>query len=154
MAAENTQITGADEASTEDDRRQVSSDLQQVADQASSPEQAPQQQKGRPRGRPFQPGESGNPGGRPRGGAEVRELAKKQTRPAIEALINAMKTAKSPRDRVAAATALLDRAWGRPSQEMGITVSDGDDGGGCVILPQEHDPGCTCTCSSTIPSEY
>ena len=66
-------------------------------------------------GRPFPRGVSGNPGGRPRAVLDVQELARAHTPDAIRALVAAL---DSPRERVAAACALLDRAWGRPAQPL------------------------------------
>lgn len=75
-----------------------------------------------PRGKPFQPGsdERRNAGGRPKEVGHVKELAKEQTEKAIATLmeIHADKTQPAPA-RVAAAQALLDRAWGKPSQAIG-----------------------------------
>ena len=67
-------------------------------------------------GRPGNPnwvkGVSGNPGGRPRAALDVQELARAHTPEAIRALVAAL---DSPRERVNAACALLDRGWGRPA---------------------------------------
>ena len=67
-------------------------------------------------GRPFKKGQSGNPGGRPKVVAEIRHLARERGPEAIAALVMVMKEGKSEAARVAAATALLDRGWGRPMQ--------------------------------------
>lgn len=77
-------------------------------------------------GKPFPKGRSGNPGGRPRAELDVQELARAHTPDAIAALVAAL---TSPRERVAAATALLDRAWGRPTQHVG-----GDAGGAPLCI--------------------
>lgn len=61
----------------------------------------------------FQPGQSGNPGGRPKN--HVQSIARKHTGVAIEALVEAL---KNPKERVPAAIALLDRGWGRPMQPL------------------------------------
>lgn len=67
------------------------------------------------RGRPFPRGKSGNPGGRPKVIAHVRDLAREHTAVAIATLVSVMKNAKSPlAARVAAANAILDRGYGRP----------------------------------------
>jgi hypothetical protein len=39
---------------------------------------------------PFKPGQSGNPGGRPKGWAEVNALARQHTAAAIEALVKSL----------------------------------------------------------------
>jgi hypothetical protein len=70
-------------------------------------------------GRPFQKGRSGNPGGRPKVVAEVKELARKHTGKAIETLVSIMDNPKAaPAARVSAANALLDRGYGKPPQHI------------------------------------
>ena len=70
-------------------------------------------------GKPFQKGQSGNPGGRPKVVAEVKELARKHTGKAIETLVSIMANPKAaPAARVSAANALLDRGYGRPAQHI------------------------------------
>lgn len=66
----------------------------------------------------FRPGQSGNPGGRPKENERVKALAREHTEAAIQALVDAL---SSPKERVAAATALLDRAYGRPTQAVDLT---------------------------------
>jgi hypothetical protein len=63
----------------------------------------------------FKPGVSGNPGGRPKAVKAVEEAA-----------------------RVAAATALLDRAWGRPMQRQDVT-SQGERIGYVIAAPDEDE---------------
>lgn len=64
----------------------------------------------------FQPGVSGNPGGRPKSDATIRELAKQHTEEALLILVEIAMNKKSPPSaRVHAACALLDRGWGKPS---------------------------------------
>jgi hypothetical protein len=72
----------------------------------------------------FQPGQSGNPGGRPKAAHHIRDLARQHTEAAVLALVEAL-AAKSERTRVAAAEALLDRGWGRPMQAVEHTGSEG-----------------------------
>ena len=68
----------------------------------------------------WKPGVSGNKNGRPKIVGEVMELARKWTVQAIATLAEIMQDAASPKAaRVAAASAILDRGYGRPIQ--GIT---------------------------------
>jgi Family of unknown function (DUF5681) len=46
-------------------------------------------------GKPFQKGQSGNPGGRPKVVAEVRELAREHTSNAVETLVSIMNNPKA-----------------------------------------------------------
>ena len=63
----------------------------------------------------FLPGQSGNPGGRHKGVAEVMALARTHTKAAIETLVGIMQDEAAPKHaRVAAASAILDRGYGRP----------------------------------------
>ena len=77
-------------------------------------------------GRPFQKGCSGNPGGRPAVVKEVQELAREHTATAINTLVEiATDKSKSAAARVSAATAILDRGYGRPTQFMDIEKPKG-----------------------------
>jgi Family of unknown function (DUF5681) len=77
-------------------------------------------------GKPFQKGQSGNPGGRPKVVAEVKELARAHTGEAIKTLVSIMTNPKSaPAARVSAANSLLDRGYGKPPQHQHITGADG-----------------------------
>jgi hypothetical protein len=74
-------------------------------------------------GRPFQKGQSGNPGGRPKEIAEVKELARQHVPAAIEALASITNNPKaSDAARVSAACALLDRAYGKPQQHIDAEI--------------------------------
>lgn len=71
------------------------------------------------RGKPFTKGKSGNPGGRPKVVAEVRDLARQHTEDAVKALVSIMKGKTMPAAaRVSAATAILDRGYGKPTQAL------------------------------------
>jgi hypothetical protein len=63
-------------------------------------------------GRGWTPGRSGNPSGRAKG---VEQLARAHTAEAIRALVKAL---DSPKERVPAAVALLNRGWGLPKQTI------------------------------------
>lgn len=78
----------------------------------------------------FQPGQSGNPGGRPKAAARVRDAAREHTEAAIETLVSIMRDdGAASAARVSAASAILDRGYGKPSQPV-----DGDGEGGAIPL--------------------
>ena len=68
---------------------------------------------------PFKKGQSGNPGGRPKEVAEVRELAKEHGPEAIERLVKLM-ASDNERTAVAACEAILNRGYGKPGQSVTI----------------------------------
>ncbi len=63
-----------------------------------------------PNAKKFQPGVSGNPGGRPKG---IAAKAREHTDKAMEVLVEGMGDPDS-RVRIAAAKEVLDRGWGKP----------------------------------------
>jgi hypothetical protein len=79
------------------------------------------------RGRPFRPGQSGNPGGRPRKTPEQREieeLARSKSRAAILRLAAIIRDGKDA-DAIRACEAILARAFGRPEQKQESEVKGG-----------------------------
>jgi hypothetical protein len=76
-----------------------------------------------PNGR-FLKGFSANPNGKSPVVREVQELARTHTVEAIETLCDIMRDPQQPgATRVAAATALLDRGYGRPPQAIAAEVT-------------------------------
>jgi hypothetical protein len=69
----------------------------------------------KPRGRPFQPGQSGNPSGRPKRDLDIKALALEHTQTAVDTLVRIMRDKKAPPSaQLQAAIALIDRAYGKP----------------------------------------
>ena len=67
----------------------------------------------------FKKGVSGNPGGRPKAERSLQALAKEHTLDALQTLIEIAKNpAESGAARVSAASALLDRGYGKPRQHI------------------------------------
>lgn len=62
-------------------------------------------------------GQSGNPGGRPKGEREVIELAREASPRAIGRLIELVES-KDERVGIAAANSVLERAFGKPTQPL------------------------------------
>jgi hypothetical protein len=70
----------------------------------------------------FKPGQSGNPNGRPRVLADVQNAAREHSAEALETLAQIMCDPKAPAAaRISAASALLDRGYGKPSQAIEAT---------------------------------
>ena len=70
-------------------------------------------QKARLKSGQFAPGQSGNPGGRPKDEHRVAELARSYTVEAIDTLVKLMRLGKDERVRGTAAQAPLDHGWAR-----------------------------------------
>jgi Family of unknown function (DUF5681) len=75
---------------------------------------------------PFKPGQSGNPNGRPR--SQTRAIAnlafeaRKHSVLALKTLVEVCKKGETEALRMAAANALLDRGFGRPTQSVDLTA--------------------------------
>jgi hypothetical protein len=74
--------------------------------------------RGRGFGRPFVPGQSGNPGGRRKDVLGIQRLALELCPEALEKLAKLMREAESDRAQASAAIAILDRGCGKPSQPV------------------------------------
>lgn len=72
----------------------------------------------------FKKGRTGNPKGRPKEFADVKELARQYTKQAIDTLAEIMRDGDTHAARAMAADKLLDRAWGKAPQAI-----TGEDGG-------------------------
>ncbi len=73
----------------------------------------------------FQKGQSGNPGGRPKELAHVKELARQHTPAAVSTLAAIMGNGEEPAAaRVRAAEALLNRAWGTPETTANVNLTN------------------------------
>lgn len=75
----------------------------------------------------FKKGQSGNPGGRAKltlpDGRTLTDLAREHTVDALTALVKILESDDaSDAAVVSASTAILDRGWGRPRQDVGIEM--------------------------------
>ena len=76
------------------------------------------------RGRPFERGRSGNPGGRPKADHSITELARSYCPRAIEVLAAIMDDPKATSTaRAMAAERILDRGLGKPLQVSSIAMA-------------------------------
>ena len=66
----------------------------------------------------FAKGKTGNPGGRPKGAFEARDLARKHTKAAIDRLFRIMQNGTSEQAQIGAAVALLDRGFRRCTVDL------------------------------------
>lgn len=73
----------------------------------------------------FRRGQSGNPTGRPKEDPEVKALFRTKTREAFEVLSKHL-ASEDPRIAIMAAQAILDRAHGKPAQEVSGTFRRND----------------------------
>lgn len=73
----------------------------------------------------FKPGVSGNPNGRPKIPQDVIDAARAHTETAIATLVSMCQTSEDDKVRVQAAEAILNRAWGKPTERQEITGANG-----------------------------
>lgn len=81
-----------------------------------------------PRGKPFQPGKTGNPGGRPKKTEEERtleQMCRDKTPDALGVLIQIMESGEQERNRMTAAMAIIERGYGKAVQPTTIGNPDG-----------------------------
>lgn len=110
-----------------------------VSDPENSGDSASEQRdSAKPRGRPFQPGQSGNPGGRPKGDLArlVRERSSDGKRlvdfwfQVLDNKVPGLEGEAKVGDMQRASEVLAERGWGKAKQDMEVS---GPDGGGLTI---------------------
>ena len=70
----------------------------------------------------FKPGQTGNPGGRPKLPEELKEAFKALAPKALETLADVMSNSVKDSDRVKAAEVILDRGYGKATQHIDANV--------------------------------
>ena len=83
----------------------------------------------------FVKGQSGNPGGRPKGVAEVQDMARQHAPEAIERLVEIMR-GDNVRTAAAAASLILDRGFGKPTQ----LIDGNGEGGPLMVIIRKFSP--------------
>lgn len=80
----------------------------------------------KPRGKSFAKGQSGNPGGRPKRTQEEVDLivaCKGKTKDALDTITRLMMSADKDSVKLSAATYLIDRGWGKATQNINASVN-------------------------------
>lgn len=81
-----------------------------------------------PRGKPFQPGQTGNKGGRPKKTEEERtleQMCRAKTEDALAVLVGIMDNGENERNRITAAMAIIERGHGKAVQPTTLGNLDG-----------------------------
>lgn len=84
--------------------------------------------KGKPRGKPIPKGQSLNPGGRPKKTPQELDLVaacKSKTTEALDTIVEIMTHGEKEQTRLAAALAIIERAYGKPVQPTDLALSGG-----------------------------
>ncbi len=75
---------------------------------------------------PFEPGKSGNPGGRKKGENPLTDLARAHCEEAMLGIIALSKNAKDDKIKLRAKEIIIERAWGKAVQAMELSGADGE----------------------------
>lgn len=74
----------------------------------------------------FKPGESGNPGGRPKKDTTIVDLCRAAAPEAIAEIIRLSKHSSDEKIKVQACREILDRGYGKAAQAVELSGSDGE----------------------------
>lgn len=88
-------------------------------------DQQPTSKTGKVIGKPFQKGKSGNPTGRPKIVEEIRTMARAHGADAFKKVLELLKS-DDERVSFAAAQEVLNRAYGKPTQTVDMTIERRD----------------------------
>ena len=78
----------------------------------------------KPRGKPFKPGKSGNPEGRPKLTPEALDLqaaCREKTDEALAVLLRIMNSGENERNQMAAAIAIIERGHGKAKESIELS---------------------------------
>lgn len=90
---------------------------------------------------PFKPGQSGNPGGRPKGQITLLMIARSHTQEAMETILSVMRTSSNHLARVQAAKIVLERGWGKPLPVIAEDATSAEATGSRTIRIEFVTPG-------------
>lgn len=79
----------------------------------------------------FKPGQSGNPGGRPRKDNDLVILAKSKTKEAFKELLQLLESTSKEDIKLACIKTMFEYGFGKPRQELEVT---GEDGGPLIAV--------------------
>lgn len=74
----------------------------------------------------FKPGESGNPGGRPKKDNPIVEMARAASPEAFAEIIRLARESKDEKIRLQASERIIERGYGKAAQAVELSGSDGE----------------------------